>query len=192
MGYVTIPQQGESAMATATATPTLERASDYISDTANGRSGGIDKEEAYTYWRSAWRGQPVSVTMSADRYRVSSGDLTAWRIIAREVRLIDENGAKFQTLTSEIARRRLQEAIEPLVHDWLASDAYTEAEANAYAHLIWRSLADGSRYSNDGPRQLEQYGDKLAISAYNVLRRTNDARAKYLEALETASQVIDV
>ena len=48
----------------------------------------IEKEECFGYFSATWRGEPVRVTVSADRYRHSSG-MSAWRIYARDARIID-------------------------------------------------------------------------------------------------------
>lgn len=133
------------------------------------------KEECFFYFDTAWRGSPAMVTMSADRYKHSSG-WSEWRIYAVDAREIDEagNGRRGPDLT-DLARRRLSDQLEPLVEAWLAGPDYAASRARAFASALERELWE------------------LRYRGTDRIRRTLSALSHELEpaALERLTSAVD-
>jgi hypothetical protein len=121
--------------------------SHWIADEYGGDPEGISKEEVFPRFRATWRGRDCLVTMRAHRYAASfEGEgtrLTDWRVYATEAREHDENanGCRGDEV-SGTAQRALGDLCEPLVRDWLASDAYAVSRRKALAHMVVRHLED--------------------------------------------------
>jgi hypothetical protein len=103
----------------------------------------LEKEEFFPNFTAVWRGKPYHVDMEASRYAYADGDISDWRIFARHVR----EGY------TELARKALGDACQPLVVDWLKSDAYKASRAQAFARQIASTLRE-ERYSTHRTRQL--------------------------------------
>lgn len=127
-----------------------------IEDRGSGAADGISNEQVFAYFTAKWRGQPVIVTMQADRYAASNWDektgtstnrLTDWRVYANEAHFYDpeKNGGRGAEV-SGTARSALSKLCQPFVIDWLATDAYTVSFQAAAARLILRKF-DDDRYS---------------------------------------------
>lgn len=129
-------------------TPTIERVGSHFITLGTGRNWGhADKEELFAYIPTAWRGSPVMVTMRASRYKAGMNadalEWTSWQVYAQDAHEIDENanGGRGRPLT-DLARRRLGDQLEPLVREWIDSDAYKASMLNALAHAVRREFGD--------------------------------------------------
>ena len=143
--------------------PRLERVgSHWVSN----RGSRLEKEELFPVLAATWRGEQVAVEMEASRYVTSDGNWTDWRVFTRS------NGM------TDTARRALNEACTPVVEAWLASPAYADSRAEAFASMIRREFRD-EKYSADRPAQvLARYANELTVAdrerfgeAVAVLRR---------------------
>lgn len=143
------------------------------------------KEEVYGYFRATWRGQPVMVTMSADRYTYSGGEMSDWRVYAQDARYFDpeRNGGRGDDVT-ETARWRLSDACRPVMIGWLASDAYAGSLACAVRNMIVRE-AEG-RWGDTAHRLLAEHGDKLTEAQRDAIGTALEHRNAYRDALKAA------
>ena len=142
------------------------------------------REQVFGYFKATWRGEPVIVTMQADRYTHSSG-LSDWRIYAEQARSFDpeRNGGRGDDLT-DTARGRLSDACKPLMAAWLDSDEYAPSLANAVRNMIVREMKD--RHTSTAPRLLETYGDRLTATQHDAITTALAARDAYHAATEKA------
>lgn len=152
------------------------------------------REEVYLYFFATWRGDPVRVTMSCDRYTVSDSDpdvpdrhLTEWRIFAQDARVWDENSGRGPHVT-DLARSRLSDALKPLAAEWLTSDNYVTSEQNAYTRAIGRLLTDGYNRSDRTRRAKHDYRDKLRDEQAAAITSAIIAYDAYQSALEQVSE----
>jgi len=175
--------------------------SHHISDDVSSRCAeGIGKEEVYLYFTAKWRGKPVTVTVSADRYAASFYDgetdtstsrLTDWRVYARDARFYDpdRNGGRGEA-TSDTARSALSKLCEPLAVEWLASDAYTASFQAALGRMIMRHFRDNYSASWKVGAALAEFASRLAPDVFTAIGRTLDAYNAYTAAAATANQTI--
>jgi hypothetical protein len=165
-------------------------------DNYSSRADGISKEEVYFYFTAQWRGRPVQVEVSADRYAHSSG-ISEWRVYARDARFYDpeRNGGRGEATTGT-ARAALGKLCVPIAEEWLTSDAYTASFQNALAHMVMRKF-DG-RYSatRDVQAALVTFKDRLpkptlqAISdALEAWQAFEAAKAQAFDAIKVAAEL---
>ena len=142
------------------------------------------REQVFGYFTATWLGEPVIVTMQADRYTHSSG-LSDWRIYAEQARSFDPeaNGGRGPELT-DTARRRLSDACKPLMVAWLEGDEYAPSLADAVRNMIVREMKD--RHTSTAPRLLETYGDRLTATQREAIAAALAKRDEYHAALEIA------
>lgn len=143
------------------------------------------REQVFGYFTATWLGEPVIVTMQADRYTHSSG-LSDWRIYAEQARSFDPeaNGGRGPDLT-DTARKRLSDACRPAMAAWLESDEYPASLADAVRNMIVREMTD-TRRGHAAPRLLEAYGDRLTRAQHAAITAALTKRDEYQAALDTA------
>ena len=134
---------------------------------------------------TTWRGQDVQVTMKASKYTYSDCETWSdWRIYAEGALTVDTNGITGASVT-DLARSKLSEVCEPLVLDWLASDAYRASLQRAYVNAAKGTMHDSGRRRPDGLRKvLGLYGDRMPSDARQQLYRVADAYDKYVKLLD--------
>lgn len=139
-------------------------------DNYSSRVDGISKEEVYLYFSAKWRGQPVQVEVSADRYAHSSG-ISEWRVYARASRFYDpeRNGGRGEE-TSGTARAALSKLCEPIATAWLSSDEYRASFERALAHMIMRKFDDKYSVSRYVGEALATFEDHLPSSVWRAIR----------------------
>lgn len=143
--------------------------------------GQLEKEEVFPTFETTWRGAAVTVQMSADRYRHSSG-ISEWRIYAVNTR--DEKGGALTPL----ARSRMTEQLRPLVYEWLLTDAYAASRRQAFANALQREFYDLHPYRHDEPthnvrRLLAAHAGELSPAVLERFTRAADAFDAYAIAL---------
>ena len=143
------------------------------------------REQVFGYFTATWLGEPVIVTMQADRYTHSSG-LSDWRIYAEQARSFDAdaNGGRGHELT-DTARRRLSDACRPLMVAWLESDEYAPSLANAVRNMIVREMDE--KYGNGAGTMFTRYGHHLTPAQRTAIQDALDQRDAYRAAVETAA-----
>jgi hypothetical protein len=123
----------------------------------------LEREEFFPAFTAVWRGDVHHVDMEANRYSFNDGTLSEWRVFPRTIR----EG------TTDLARKALGDACQPLVLAWLESDAYKVSRAQAFARQIASSLRE-ERYSTNRSRELltvwsnelsPEDGKRLALAA---------------------------
>lgn len=167
----------------------LRKTSHHVSDDVHSQTaGGIGKEGVHLYCSATWRGKPVSVTMSADRYAASYHDettgnstnkLTPWRVYASEAHFEDpsNNGGRGEPV-SGTARSALGKLCEPLVMEWLGSKAYTPSFQPALARMIMRKFRDDYSAARDVTSALAEFRDRLSRQLFLAI---SDTLRAYLE-----------
>jgi hypothetical protein len=108
-----------------------------------GNRDSLEREEFFPALTAVWRGAVHHVDMEATRYSFSDGELSDWRVFPRTIR----EG------TTDLARKALGDACQPLVMAWLGSDAYKASRAQAFARFISNQLRE-ERYSTHRSREL--------------------------------------
>jgi hypothetical protein len=153
--------------------------SHWVSDDNSCRSEGISKEEVYFYFSATWRGQPVQVEVSADRYAHTSG-MSEWRVYARAARFYDpeRNGGRGEE-TTETARSALSNLCSPIATDWLKTDAYTVSFQTALANMVIRKFRDDYSASRRVAEALNTFKGRLSPAAYQGISETLDAYNAY-------------
>lgn len=169
----------------------------YREDNGNGRGG---KEEVYGYFSATWRGDPVMVTMSCDRYTVASGEWTDWRVYAQDARqgtfyrdredgpLLQERGP----YVTDTARSRLNDACKPAMLEWLAGDEYPTSRKNALRYMILRQFSDdatGYYGPKRGREMIDRHAADLGGDLINALNAVGDAVETLQGAMEHAKTV---
>src|SRR5665213_3171840 len=130
----------------------------------------LEREEFFPNFTAVWRGTVYHVDMEASRYAFADGDLSEWRIFARHIR----EGY------TDLARRALGEACQPLVVAWLASDAYKASRQQAFARQIANTLRD-ERYSTHRTReQLDAHFTELTDEESARLHNAADILDEFL------------
>lgn len=160
----------------------LERTgSHYLSDDGShgDDANGISREEVYVYLSATWRGKPVRVTMSCDRYCASfdgENRLTDWRVYARDVRYYDpeKNGGRGEE-ASGTARSALSTLCEPIATEWLDSEEYRLSYQVAAGHMIMRHFRDDYSAERRVSEALERLGSHLAPMVRAAITETLDA-----------------
>lgn len=175
--------------------------SHYLSDDISSDAvDGITKEEVYLYFTATWRGKPVVVGMSADRYSASffneatgesRNQLTKWRTYATEARYSDDPNTRSGDPVSGTARAALSKLCEPLVLEWLDSDAYAASFRTAVAQLIMRKFRDDYSASRRVSEALSTFRTRLSPTARDAIQRTLDAYVEYEAAKAHANQTIE-
>jgi hypothetical protein len=170
-------------MTTTTNTPTIVRRSHWV---GLDHAGRFQKEEVFTTYAATWRGRPVLVTMSADRYEHSSG-VSEWRIYASEAREEPAEGHYQGENLTDTARRRLSDQHKQVVRDWLESDDYHRSEAQAYADALRRVASDLRPYMSEPAsglrRALATNRDKLIPLDVHRFEQAADAFDTYAAIL---------
>lgn len=160
---------------------------------------GISKVEVYLYYEATWRGKPVTVTMQADRYEVSSYDqrtdestrrLTDWRVYAQEARYGNAGERVGNESVTGTARSALSKLCEPLAMEWLDSAEYVASYQRAVARMIMRHFDDRYSAVNRVTEALSKFA-WLSPSVAQALKAALDARVAYDECLRGAFAVID-
>lgn len=184
---------------TQTATPRFTTGSHSISIEWDGGVLVVSKEEVFFYFETAWRGTPARVTISADRYRHSSG-MSEWRLYASEAREIDpsdpDNRWTGAHLT-DLARRRLGESCIPQASNWLAGGntrydngvSYRTSRENAFGYALTRMASDlSSRHDSTATlrRALATFRDELSNETRSRLVRAADAYDTFTAILNDA------
>jgi hypothetical protein len=151
---------------------------------------GIIKEELFPSILTEWRGDSVVLGMSADRYEHSSG-MSEWRVIGREARArhdADGQETTFGHAVSDLARRRLSEALAPLVYHWLRTEEYRLSRRSAIQHALARVIRDGrptvkSADLRNAARAMLELGE-ISEGDLEDWGRLADLRDAYVDALE--------
>ena len=158
--------------------------SHWVSDDNSSRHNGISKEEIYFYFDATWRGRPVQVEVSADRYAHSSG-ISDWRVYAR--------AAYFdgRVSTTDTARRALSELCSPIATAWLESGEYVASFQRALAHMIMRKFRDGYSPARNVSQALATFEDRLPSSMWRAIRDTLVAYNTYEDARFRANALIN-
>lgn len=149
----------------------------------------VSKEEVYGYFRATWRGVPVVFTMSADRYRHSSG-ISEWRIYCTDAREIDpalaEDVYGRGPAVSDTARQRLGAAARPVVEQWLASADYVTSRRTAFARALEHEASQLGTHQSTTSRlrtYLETFASELEPADAKRLAAATDAYEAFLEIL---------
>lgn len=149
----------------------------------------VEKEEVFFYFETTWRGRPALVTLSADRYRHSSG-MSEWRVYANDAKEHDPEryGGRGDDLT-DLARRRLGEQLIPVARVWLASESYAESRQTAFYHALDHMARELSAFSRrdtgDLRKALATFGHELPPDAMRRLFDAADAFERFLEILNS-------
>jgi hypothetical protein len=167
-----------------------------VSDDGSSRAEGFSREEVYLYFSAKWRGKPVVVTMSADRYAHSSG-MSGWRVYASEARLEDpeRNGGRGESV-SGTARAALSKLCEPMATEWLESEAYAASFQRALAHMVMRKFRDEYRATRGVAEALATFKTRLAPATYQAIsnaleawRAFEAAKAQAFDAIKVAEEL---
>ena len=143
-------------------------------DSVNGP--GMQSEEVYGYFTVKTRGGTErDVTVSADRYRHSSG-LSDWRIYPRDVRPDDGVGPS--------TMREIREASTPMMEKWLASADYRTSRRQAFATAIKRLIRDVDYSSRRADDALARFADELAPADRRKLAKALRLRIESLNILD--------
>lgn len=159
------------------------RTNHWITVTDNGR---VEKEEVTRLFLTEWRGVVVTVRISADRYRHSSG-ISEWRIYADQARKGTEGYGEHLTDT---ARRRLSEKFSPLVQEWLNSNdsgdgSYTQSRRRVFTAVIKGKLSDLGRIGPDQFRRLlDNTSTEIPVPARDHFARCVDAFVAFKKLAE--------
>ena len=165
--------------------------SHWVSDeNYSSRHEGISKEEVFFYFSAKWRGQPVQVAVSADKYAHSSG-MSDWRVYARAARYYDpeRNGGSGEETTAT-ARRALGELCVPIAMEWLVSDEYAASFQRALAHMVMRKFDNKYSTERDVTTALATFEDRLSADIRQAIRSALDAFKAYQTTKEVAFEVI--
>jgi hypothetical protein len=176
--------------------------SHWISADNSTSADGIGKEEVFPQLRATWRGRPVGVTMSADRYAASHHDietntstsrLVPWRIYAREAWEINGDDSRGELLT-DTARAALGRVCEPLVRDWLNGEEYAASFKASCARMILRELERPDRYRTEREvaTMLDGFRGRITPNAYRALSASLRAYRAYRAATDKAAERIEV
>lgn len=127
------------------------------------------KEEIFLTFDAVWQGRPVVVKMNADRYTVSDGQWTDWRIYAVEAR------EDFGPNLTDLAQSRLGTAAKPAVLAWLNGPNYAPSRRDAFLHAMKR-IASSLRYDSRNLRSaLAQHGHEIDHADQDKLATIADA-----------------
>lgn len=150
--------------------------------------GAGSKEEVYVEYDAVWRGQPVRLTMAADRYTYADGRWSDWRIVARDAVYVDDDGERDYSRTpTDTARSRLGAEHRTLVSAWLDSPAYAASRVCAVLDALKRDVRELRPYDHDIARvraRVERYRDELPLVARDALAHTIDAFAAFTAAYD--------
>lgn len=174
--------------------------SHHISDENSHAADGISKEQVFLYFSAKWRGKPVIVTMQADRYAascwnesngVSTNRLVEWRTYAEDARYEDpeKNGGRGEHVTGT-ARSALSKLCQPLVVEWLASDAYAASFQTAVAHTVMRKFQDNYSASRRVSEALVTFRTRLQPATLKAISDTLKAYDKYESVKARAFETI--
>jgi hypothetical protein len=164
-----------------------------------GAADGISKEEVWLYFSATWRGKAVNVTMQASRYSASHWDersdtstnrLVDWRVYATDARYSEDPAAYGGESATGTARAALSALCEPMVMDWLASDAYTVSFQRAVAHLIMGKFRDDYSASRRVPEALATFRDRLPAAIVQAITETLEAYNAFAASRARTSEVI--
>lgn len=153
---------------------------------------GTDREEVFPTFATEWRGAPVVVQMSADRYRYSGAGVSEWRIyVANAIEGTDPYG-RGKALTPT-AKSRLRDQLEPLVVEWLGSDEYRASRRSAVVRALSRELAERT-YCDPPSQRAREHAARLCAdqmstaqwTAFAAACEAKDAAAAALEAFTSA------
>ncbi len=134
----------------------------------------LEREEFFPTFTAVWRGAVQHVDMEATRYSFNDGELSEWRIFPRAIR----EG------TTDLARKALGDACQPLVLAWLASDAYKASRAQAFARQIAQNLRE-ERYSTTRSRELlDAWGAELGAEDKARLSQAADVLDRFLTLVQ--------
>lgn len=179
----------------------LKQASSHHIGEGSHNVDGIGKEEVYLCFSATWRGSPVTVTMSCDRYSASFHDeqtgtstnrLTNWRAYAADAHYEDptKNGGRGAPV-SETARSALSKLCQPFAMDWLASDAYTVSFHAAIGRMIMRKFRDDYSAARYVSEALATFRDRLPLEMFRAIGATLTAYQAYEENKAAAELVIN-
>jgi hypothetical protein len=165
--------------------------SHYISDDSSSHVNGISKEEVYFYFDAQWRGRPVQVEVSADRYAHSSG-MSDWRAYARAARFYDpeRNGGRGEETTGT-ARSALGRLCVPIAVEWLSTDAYRSSFQAALGHMVMRKFQDGYSASRRVSEALATFKGRLSPDVLRAIGETLDAFNVFEAAKSHAFEVLE-
>ena len=169
---------------------TLERpnGSHWIA-TAHQSGGAISKEELFpVVTLDLPRIGRVRARFEVSRYTFSDGEWSEWRVILRDLREWSEeeyNGADVNV--TDARRECVYSQAEPLIREWLESDAYAEARRRAAAAMVARVVVDGGTksYGIDNARR------ELARHRSEIAEVDAERLARALDALDEASRALD-
>lgn len=170
-----------------------------VEDGGSGRADGISNEQVFLYFSATWRSKPVLVTMCADRYSASFGDshseerterLTDWRTYATEARYGEDPNERGGSVTGT-ARSALSKLCEPMVAEWLGSDAYTASFQTAVARLVMRKFEDRYSASNRVTEALVIFRRRLDPAVFKAILATLHAYDAYADAKSRAFNLIN-
>lgn len=160
-------------------------------DNYSSRHNGISKEEIYFYFDAQWRGRPVQVEVSADKYAHSSG-MSDWRIYARAARFYDpeRNGGRGEETTGT-ARSALSKLCVPIAIAWLDTDEYKASFQRALAHMVMRKFQDSYSASRYVTEALVTFKDRLAAEHFQAISETLSAYNAYAASKASADAIIN-
>lgn len=150
-----------------------------------------DREEAFFYFESEWRGRAVEVCLEANRYGVirdGSPGMSEWRVVTHDCRYLDDDGNRISTweeTPTDTAKQRLGEAARPIVEAWIEKNEYAAESRGLYEALI--SNADANAYGLDvWRRKVEKLRDRFDVDQNQALARIEAAWQEWNAAQEAA------
>lgn len=133
----------------------------------NGREW--EREEVFPRYETVWRGETISVTMEASRYRYASGTVSDWRVFAT---------GSTRPETTDLARSRMSDWIRPVVLAWLDSAEFAASRRAAFARSILHTLYEARPWENATSRTRDlvaQYRTELAAETADLIIQACDA-----------------
>lgn len=150
--------------------------------------GAGSKEEAFFDYDAVWRGEPVRLTMAADRYTYADGRWSNWRIVARDAVYVDDDGQRDYSRTpTDTARSRLGAEHRTLVSAWLDSPAYAASRSRTIGEMLRREVRELRPYATDIARmraRIAKFDIELTRPVCAALMRALDAFASFTAAYD--------
>lgn len=159
--------------------------SHWFEPVANSHSGG--KEEAFLTYAATWRGRPVEVRMSLDRYTVADGTWSPWRVYASEAREAPTEARRYGAHLTDTARERLSQQYRPVALAWTDSPAYATSRARAVAASLYRLAA---RMAPDDYRGTRELSERLATLATELGAPDRDRLARAADAFDAFAAIL--
>lgn len=164
---------------------------------------GVNREEAFLYFDTEWRGSPAAVTMQASRYTYArqgnqQDDWSPWVIYASAA----EAGSWRETIESDYrvgrggyltdtAKKRLSDQCEPIVRKWLGGTNYLMAKRDAVFYAVKNLAHDFRPYSDPTWRfrdTVDSLREDLTQERQDYLTEIADAYDKFAELYQEGSE----